>query len=88
MSILKEHLKRKCDARMVGVLSLSIREAYRYLMELTERESIFQRAEMKKVWGHVRHGLVDVGLKQVLTSSAIPHEIAAFYDKSSKSLCF
>lgn len=56
MSILKEHLKRNCDARMVGVLSLSIREAYRYLMELTERESIFQRAEMKKVWGHVRHG--------------------------------
>lgn len=48
MSILKEHLKRNCDARMVGVLSLSIREAYRYLMELTERESIFQRAEMKK----------------------------------------
>ena len=80
MSILKEHLKRNCDARMVGVLSLSIREAYRYLMELTERESIFQRAEMKKVWGHVRHGLVDVGLKQVLTSSAIPHEIA---DKAS-----
>ena len=26
-----------------------IREAYRYLMELTERESIFQRAEMKSL---------------------------------------
>ena len=44
----KRTFKRNCDARMVGVLSLSIREAYRYLMELTERESIFQRAEMKK----------------------------------------
>ena len=64
--------------RMVGVLSLSIREAYRYLMELTERESIFQRAEMKSL-GHVRHGLVDV-FKTSVNFISNPHEIA---DKAS-----
>lgn len=41
MSILKEYLKRNCDVWMVGVLLLSIREVYCYLMELIEREFIF-----------------------------------------------
>lgn len=80
MEILSNHIKNNCDQRLAGVLSLSIREAYRFLDELVEKEKVFQRQEMKKVWGHVRHGLVDVGLKQVLQSSEIAHQIA---DESS-----
>lgn len=80
MEILSSHLKSNCDPQLPGVLSLSIREAYRFLDELVTKEKIFQRTEMKKVWGHVRHGLVDVGIKQVLQSSNIQHEIA---DKAS-----
>ncbi|MDT2704812.1 hypothetical protein [Enterococcus dispar] len=76
MEILSNHLEKNCDKRLSGALSLSIREAYRFLDELVENEKIFQRQEMKKVWGYVRHGLVDVGLKRVLKSSNIPHEIA------------
>lgn len=80
MDLLSNHLKNNCDPRLPGVLSLSLKEAYRFLDELVEKEKIFQRPEMKKVWGHVRHGLVDVGIKQVLQSSGIQHEIV---DKSS-----
>lgn len=80
MEILKNHLRKNCDPRLPGILSLSIKEAYTFLDELVLREKVFQRQEMKKVWGYVRHGLVDVGLKQVLQSSNISHEIA---DKSS-----
>lgn len=76
MEILSNHLENNCDKRLSGALSLSVREAYRFLDELVENEKIFQRQEMKKVWGYVRHGLVDVGLKRVLKSSNIPHEIA------------
>lgn len=80
MGILESHLSKNCDPRMVGVLSLSIKEAYGFLDDLIQKEKILQRPEMKKTWGHIRHGLVDVGLKQVLQSSNIPHDIA---DKSS-----
>lgn len=80
MELLSNHLKSNCDPKLSGVLSLSIREAYRFLDELVAKEKVFQRPEMKKVWGHVRHGLVDVGIKQVLHSSNIRHEIA---DKAS-----
>lgn len=80
LEILQNHLRDNCDPRLSGMLSLSIKEAYRFLDELTLREKVFQRPEMKKVLGYVRHGLVDVGLKQVLQSSSISHEIA---DKSS-----
>lgn len=65
---------------MIGVLSLSVKEAYRFLEELIQKEKILQREEMRKTWGYLRHGLIDVGLKQVLSSSKIPHEIV---DKSS-----
>lgn len=80
MEMLENHLRINCDPKLSGILSLSVREAYGFLNELVTREKVFQRVEMKKVWGHVRHGLVDVGLKQVLQSSNIKHEIA---DKSS-----
>ncbi len=80
MEILENHLRTNCDPRLSGILALSVREAYVFLEELVNREKVFQRREMKKVWGHVRHGLVDVGLKQVLQNSNIQHEIA---DKSS-----
>ncbi|EGO8395745.1 hypothetical protein IGJ63_001613 [Enterococcus sp. DIV1375a] len=80
MEILENHLRKNCDPRLPGILSLSIKEAYRFLDELVLREKVFQRQEMKQVWGYVRHGLVDVGLKQVFQSSNILHEIA---DKSS-----
>lgn len=76
MKILSNHVKNNVDPRLVGTLALSVKEAYRFLDELVQREKIFQKTEMKKVWGHVRHGLVDVGLKQVLKSSNIPHEVA------------
>ena len=76
MDILNKHVSENCDPRMTGILSLSIKEAYRFLDELIEKEKILQRPEMKKTWGHIRHGLVDVGIKQVLQSSGIPHEIA------------
>lgn len=75
MEKLSEHLKKNVDPRLVGTLSLSIREAYRFLDELVQREKVLQRPEMKKVWGYVRHGLVDVAIKQVLQSANIPHEI-------------
>lgn len=80
MGILSDHLEMQCDVRLSGVLSLSVKEAYRFLEELVQREKVLQRPEMKKVWGHVRHGLIDVGLKQVLQSSNIAHEIV---DKAS-----
>ena len=80
MDILSNHLKNNCDQRLSGVLSLSIREAYRFLEDMVDKEKVLQRPEMKKVWGHLRHGLVDVGIKQVLQSSNIQHEIA---DKTS-----
>lgn len=80
LNMLSEHLKMHCDARLPGVLSLSIRESYRFLEEIIQREKVLQRPEMKKTWGYLRHGLIDVGLKQVLQSSNIEHEIA---DKAS-----
>lgn len=80
MEISQKHLRDNCDPRLSGMLSLSIKEAYRFLDDLILREKVFQRPEMNKVKGYVRHGLVDVGLKQVLQSSSISHEIA---DKSS-----
>lgn len=80
MGILSNHIENHCDKRMVGVLSLGIREAYGYLEELIAKEKILQKEEMRKTWGHIRNGLVDVGLKRVLESSNIPHEVV---DKTS-----
>lgn len=80
IEILQNHLKLNCDPRLIGLLSLSIKEAYRYLDDLIQREIVLQRPEMKKSWGHIRHAFVDVGIKQVLESSKIPHEIV---DKTS-----
>lgn len=80
MDILSNHLKNNCDPKLPGVLSLSVREAYRFLDDMIEKEKVLQRPEMKKAWGHLRNGLIDVGIKQVLQSSNIHHEIA---DKTS-----
>ncbi|MGY0191355.1 hypothetical protein ACQ7AI_11265 [Lactococcus petauri] len=75
MGILQEHIKDNCDSRLQGVLSLGVREAYQFLEKLKESEKILQRPEMKKTYGHIRNGFIDVALKQVLESSEIPHEI-------------
>ena len=80
MTILTNHLSEKCDPRLQGVLSFGIKEAYRFLDEFVQRENFLQLPEMKQTWGYLRHGLVDVGLKQVLQSSKIEHEIV---DKTS-----
>lgn len=75
MEILSNHLKNNCDPKLPGILSLGVREAYRFLDDLIKQEKILQREEMKKTWGHLRHGFVDVALKQVLQSSSIQHEV-------------
>ena len=80
LEILSNHLRSNCDPGLAGVLSLSVKEAYRFLDDLVEREKILKHKDMKKTLGHLRHGLIDVALKQVLQSSSIPHEIA---DESS-----
>lgn len=80
MEILSNHLRSNCDPGLAGVLSLSVKEAYRFLDDLVEREKILQHNEMKQTLGHLRHGLIDVAIKKVLQSSNIPHEIA---DKTS-----
>ena len=80
MEILSNHLRSNCDPGLAGVLSLSVKEAYRFLGDLVEREKILQHNEMKQTLGHLRHGLIDVAIKKVLQSSNIPHEIA---DKTS-----
>lgn len=36
-----------------------------------DKEKVLQRPEIKKVWGHLRYGLVDIGISQVLQSSNI-----------------
>jgi len=76
MGILSKHLKEKCDPNLPGILSLSVKEAYRFLDDLIEQQKILQRPEMKQTWGHIRRGLVDVAIKQVLQSSNVQHEIA------------
>lgn len=69
-------MQEHCDPRLIGVLSLSIKEAYRFLDELIDKEPVLKLPDMKKSWGHLRNGLVDVGIKQILSNSNIPHEIA------------
>lgn len=76
MEILSRHLKENCDPNLPGVLSLSVKEAYRFLDDLIKQEKILQRPEMKQAWGHIRHGLIDVAIKEVLQSSNVQHEIA------------
>ncbi len=76
MRIISNHLKKNCDPNLPGVLSLSVKEAYRFLDDLIKRVKILQRQEMKQTWGQLRHGLIDVAIKQVLQSSSVQHEIA------------
>ncbi len=76
MSTLSNHMSQCCDPRLPGILSFSIKEAYRFLDELTKKETLFLQPEMKKTWGYLRNGLVDVALKQILESSNIEYEIA------------
>ena len=75
MSTLSNHISQHCDPRLVGLLSFSIKEAYRFLAEMTNKE-IYLQPEMKKTWGYLRNGLVDVALKRVFENSGIEYEIA------------
>lgn len=76
MEIISNHLKKNCDPNLPGILSLGVKEAYSFLDDLIKKEKILQRQEMKQTWGHLRHGLIDVAIKQVLQSSSVQHEIA------------
>lgn len=71
MNSLDAYVSKNCDPRLLGVLSFAIREAYRYLRELLKNNPILEKSEMKKCIGHIRNGLVDVAIKDVLLSSGI-----------------
>lgn len=72
---LENHLKNECDARLPGLLTYGVKEAYRYLDKLLETNPILREREMNKAYGHVRQGLVDVSLKWVFEKSDISSEI-------------
>jgi len=76
MGTLDNHIKKNCDPKMMGLFSLSIKEAYRFFENLKRDNPLLQREEMKKSYGHMRNGLVDIGLKEVLSSTDFPHKIA------------
>ncbi|EOH89274.1 hypothetical protein ACTNBL_03930 [Enterococcus villorum] len=44
MEILQNHLRDNCDPRLSGILSLSIKEAYRFLDDLILREKGISKA--------------------------------------------
>ena len=74
--ILERHIKQNCDPNLRGLLSLSINEAYRFLDDLIQNNPVLQRDEMKKSYGHIRNGLIDVAIKEVLSKTKLPHKIA------------
>lgn len=75
MGILRNHLEAECDPRLAGELSYSIKEAYRSLWELIENTPVLQRSEMRKTYGYIRQGLVDVALRLVLEDSAMKTDV-------------
>lgn len=74
-NILEKHLEKNCDPRLMGILSFAIREAYRYHKDLLKNNPILEKSEMRKTLGHMRGGLVDVAIKDVLLSSGIKCDI-------------
>lgn len=71
MGILRQHLQNECDPRLPGELAYSVKEAYSYLRLLVNSNPILQNKEMKKTYGHLRQGLVDVALRTVLEKSGL-----------------
>ncbi|MYY23196.1 hypothetical protein [Ligilactobacillus salivarius] len=71
MGILRQHLQNECDPRLPGELAYSVKEAYSYLRLLVDSNPILQNKEMKKTYGHLRQGLVDVALRTVLEKSGL-----------------
>lgn len=73
--ILEEYLRDECDVRLPGVLTLGIKEAYRYHEKLLQSTPILREPEMKKAYGHLRQGLIDVSLRWIFEKSEIENEI-------------
>lgn len=76
MNILTKHLNQNCDPRLPGVLTFSVKEAYRYLHQIVKDNPILQQKESKKSYGHLRNSFVDIALQRVLENSSINHKIA------------
>ncbi|MFC6316047.1 hypothetical protein ACFQHW_10780 [Lapidilactobacillus achengensis] len=75
MGIIQECIDNKFDKRLPGMLNFAVREAYRYLDDLVNQNKILQQPDLRKAYGHLRNGLVDVALKKTLINSGIDIEI-------------
>jgi len=78
--ILERHLMHNCSRELCGLISLSINEAYRFLDDLIKTTPLLQKPELKKSYGYIRSGLVDVAIKEVFSKGNLRHKIA---DKST-----
>lgn len=83
MGIIQEYVDHKFDKRLPGTLNFAVREAYRYLDDLVSKNNVLQQPDLKKVYGYLRNGLVDVALKKTLSNSGMnvdifPKEVSKF----------
>lgn len=75
MERVKKYLKDNCDPQLPGVLSFGVKEAFRYLDELIDKNPIMNEPEFKKSFGHMRNSLVDIAIKFVLQKSSIDNRL-------------
>lgn len=75
MGILENHLKSECDVRLRGELSYAVRKAYDILWDTIRSTPVLQEKEMIKTYGHIRNGLVDLSLRQVLSDSPMKTDV-------------
>lgn len=83
--ILHDYLRKECDAKLPGLLSFGVREAYEYLDKLIENNPILKEPEMNKAYGHIRQGLVDVSLKWVFEKSEVSNRVINKSAKNNKN---
>lgn len=83
MGVIEMHLKNNCEAQLPGLLTFSIKEAFRHLDELIEKNPILKEKEMKKTYGHIRQGLVDVALKWVFQKTEMPNQVQSISAKKN-----
>lgn len=83
--MLEQYLKNDCDLRLPGLLSFSIKEAYNYHEKLLKSNPILREPEMRKAYGHLRQGLVDVSLKWVFEKSEVYSEVINKAAKNNKN---